>query len=565
MKPSLLASAIESHKRQSFSEAARLYELVLETDPKNVTALHMLGVVFYKGNKLKRAIKLLKSAMLYSPKNAAIFYDLGLCFLADGLLNKALDNFTSALSLNPALHAAEFQKGLTLKKLGLITDARRYLFSFAQKNPMQPHGYIELGNLEKELGHLKDALAYYDLACVISPKLLEGWHNKGATLADLGHTNDGIKALKKAISIDANHLKSYIILAQLISERDGPKSAIKIIDLAIKIDPSYLWLHITKADILFELYDLAGGWREYAWRNKKYAGKHIVKSDLKIFNRSEILNSNIFLTAEQGLGEQILFSSMLPDLLRDAKTVCLHCEERLIPIFRRSFQGLRLINHKPSSVEYQKCISEMDIILPLGSLGNIYRKDFSSFPSHEGYLIPDKERVNYFRQKYLTLAGGKPVLGISWRSFNPLSFWRKSAPLVLWNDILLRDDVFVVNVQYGAIQKEVEGLALRPNALYTDGEITDDTCLEDTLAQIAAMDLLVSTSNTSAHMAGALNLRTILLLPNKLSHLWYWFPKMVVNPWYPSVTNVLQNQPLLWQQSISDANHYIDQIFSQHI
>jgi tetratricopeptide (TPR) repeat protein len=554
---SFLERAIECHKQDSFSEAERLYRLVLGNDPQNATALHMLGVICFKSRRLNAALKLLESAIIVLPKSAEIFYDLGLCFFALGSYEKALNNFSSALNLSPNFYAAELQKGITCKKLGLIKDARLYFHSFTQKAPRKPHGYLELGNLERELGNLKDALGCYEQACRVAPKLSEVWHNKGTALADLGNIDDGIKALSVAIKLDPKHLQPYLILAQLINERDGLKAAITIIELAIALDPNYLWSHITKADILFAGNDLKGGWREYAWRNKsKKAGG----GELRIYSRAEVVGRDVLLTPEQGLGEQILFSSMLPELLQDAKTVCVQCDKRLASIFRRSFQGLMVIEDKPLSVGPTKYTPPLDIIMPFGSLGNIYRPDFSSFPSHKGYLVPDNRKVDYFRKKYLAMAGGKPVVGISWRSFNPLSFWRKSAPLSLWKDILLRDDIFLVNVQYGEISKEVANLAAKSIKFYTDSEVIHSSNLEDPLAQMAAMDLLVSTSNTSVHLAGALNIDTLLLLPNRLSHLWYWFPKKVVNPWYPSVKHILQNKPLSWQQSLSDANRHISQI-----
>src|SRR6185312_5650483 len=71
--------------------------------------------------------------------------------------------------------------------------------------------------------------------------------------------------------------------------------------------------------------------------------------------------------------------------------------------------------------------------------------------------------------------------------------------------------------------------------VYQDPEVDAMGDLDDFFAQVAALDLVVSTSNTTVHVAGALNVNCWLLLPHGVGTLWYWFADREDSPWYPSL------------------------------
>jgi hypothetical protein len=93
-----------------------------------------------------------------------------------------------------------------------------------------------------------------------------------------------------------------------------------------------------------------------------------------------------------------------------------------------------------------------------------------------------------------------------------------------------------VNLQYGDCAAEIAAAKRAFGVdILDDPEIDPLASLEDFFAQVAAMDLVVSTSNTTVHVAGALNIPTWLLIPRGEGALWYWFMDRSDSPWYPSV------------------------------
>ena len=172
----------------------------------------------------------------------------------------------------------------------------------------------------------------------------------------------------------------------------------------------------------------------------------------------------------------------------------------------------------------------------MGSLPRILRRDFRQFPKHHGYLKADPARTAALRQRYAAIAGGRRIVGISWRSRNTQFGTAKSVALTDLAEILRVPGVMFVNLQYGDCADEIATAKrdLGVDILH-DTEIDSLRSLEDFFAQVAAMDLVVTVSNTTVHAAGALNVPAWLLLPRGEGALWYWFVDREDSPWYPSV------------------------------
>ncbi len=199
----------------------------------------------------------------------------------------------------------------------------------------------------------------------------------------------------------------------------------------------------------------------------------------------------------------------------------------------------------------------------MGTLGGLYRSDFAAFPKHDGFLKADADRVRAIEGEYRKSARGRPLVGVSWRSFKRQSGWQKSIPPDQWAPLLARDDILAVDLQYGDTAEERRGAETQGISLFHDDEIDSMKDFDAAAAQIAAMDIVVSTSNSAAHLAGALGKPTILLLPKRFWQHWYWFPERTPNPWYPTVTVVQQEKPGSWSDVIDHTRVLFDRFLSQ--
>jgi hypothetical protein len=290
---------------------------------------------------------------------------------------------------------------------------------------------------------------------------------------------------------------------------------------------------------------LAEGWPEYRWRlrNPAHRGWHrgIPKP---LWTGDQLAGQRLLLWSDQGLGDQILTAGLLPEATAAAARIVFACETRLAPLMARSFPGLRVVAitdiHR-GTVD----LSDVDAHASISEIGAVLRPHLDAFPNRDRYLTADPARVATLRARYRALPGEGPVVGISWRSANDAAGADKSIDLAAWSPLLAVGARFV-SLQYG-------DLGALPANVFVDRAIDPMADVDAFAAQVAAMDMIVSVSNTTVHMAGALGVPTLCLTPRVEGRPWYWFSGRDTSPWYPSVCHVWQTRRGLWDDVLRRA------------
>ena len=123
----------------------------------------------------------------------------------------------------------------------------------------------------------------------------------------------------------------------------------------------------------------------------------------------------------------------------------------------------------------------------------------------------------------------------------------KSMQLAEWAEVLGAPNTRFVSLQYDANGEEIDAARTATGAdIVHDVSIAPTADLEQFASQISAMDLIISGSNTTVHMAGALGKPTWLLAPTGQGLHWYWFKNRPNSPWYPSLRIFRQKTPGVW-------------------
>jgi hypothetical protein len=171
-------------------------------------------------------------------------------------------------------------------------------------------------------------------------------------------------------------------------------------------------------------------------------------------------------------------------------------------------------------------------------------------------LRPDPARVTSIRQRYKQKSRG-PLIGISWTSSNQnkvLPDLRSWAPLLAWPSATF------VSLQYGNIARDLELLReLGGDRIIHDPEIDQMTDLDGFAAQIAALDAVVSVSNTTIDMAGMLGVPTLHVRGDRASQIW---PRSGGSPWYPDMV-FLYKQRRPWPDVLAEARTRLEQMTSE--
>jgi ADP-heptose:LPS heptosyltransferase len=229
--------------------------------------------------------------------------------------------------------------------------------------------------------------------------------------------------------------------------------------------------------------------------------------------------------------------------------VILECESRLVPLFERSFAQAKVVaKNDPADAMTAGARWQS----PLGSLGRWLRTHQTSFVQQRPYLKADPAKVAELRQRYHAWGQG-PLIGISWRSSNEKFGAHKSMTLADWAPLLAIPGITFINLQYGDCDAEISQLKIDTGSVvHQDGNVNALKDLDGFSAQVAAMDLVISTSNSTVHFAGALGIPVWALLPRgRAGLMWYWSNEGAECLWYPSMRLYRQEIPGDWAELIS--------------
>ena len=143
---------------------------------------------------------------------------------------------------------------------------------------------------------------------------------------------------------------------------------------------------------------------------------------------------------------------------------------------------------------------------------------------------------------------------LSWKSVKGLKSDHKSMPLNSLLKILQIEDIDFFNIQYSDEQEEINALKENHNISLEKPEGIDTyKDIYGLMDFIDSCDFVITTSNTNAHLAGALGKKTYLLLPNAYGKLWYWDNEHNgTNVWYPSIQKFEQKEIGDWTGPVDE-------------
>ena len=525
---------------------------ILELEPKNTDALSSLGLVSKQLEDFEPAVDFFQRAHNIAPERQDYKDNLieSLVLLSksmhdNGDASRAIIFLKRALLLRPGDVSLLCKLSMLLSlsnnyKEALVISEQAFLNDPESAQAYEANGLALLGSNRTDLSisRFKKALKYDRTSASIHSNLGLAYRAKG----DL---NEAIKHFNKAIDLDKNHIQAYNNLGVSFLDINDLGRAQRALQKAIEIDECFAEAHFNLSRVMLMGENFQMGWEhnEWRWHCSEFPSTHR-NFPQPIWSGEDLKKKKILVWSEQGIGDEIMFASLLPELTRDCANIFWECNERLVPIFRRSFRGVHVYPRQdPMHPNIKKF--NADFQTALGSLCKFYRRKASDFPSKtRGFLKANPSLAREMRSRYSSLGSGLKI-GISWISGNPSVGESRSIPIKFWEEIFKIKNCHFINLQYGDYKEDlIKVLNTTGVRVFDDITINPLNSAEHWFAQIAALDHVISVDNSTIQVSGALGIPTWTLVSHNPE--WRFGLSRSDHLWHPSVRVFRQKKQGEW-------------------
>lgn len=549
-----LRQAFQLFEQERYADAEQALFGLLESDPDNAAALHLLGSAAAAQGRFEEAALALQRALRVLPAGAgdalAVRYKLGRAFYEMGRFEdafllyreliesghrlpelfiaaaaalqalspsgkndeQAIALLDEALQLQPDAADTWHRKALLQERGRAWEAARASLHRALQLDGRQAVYWLDAGLAEHALGEFEEALKFYDQALILDPALADAHVSRGTSLARLRQYDEAIDSYRRALSLNPDDADAKLNLALSLLVLGRLQEALPL----------------------------------YEWRWEGRGADPYRHQQIPAWNGASVLRGKrLLLWTEQGHGDTIQFSRYVQPMIEAGAQVVFEVPAALLPLMA----GL------PPSPQLQlvalgEPLPEVDYQLPLMSLPLVCNTDYADIPAAMSYLRADEAWRGAWGARIDAIAPraqGRLRVGIVC-SGNPgnTNDGRRSIPLRQFAPLAqARADLEFFVVQPDLREADAAWLGAQ-DGWHAVGEGIHD--FADTAAALSCMDLLVTVDTAAAHLAGALGLPVWIALP--FAPDWRWFLNRADSPWYPSARLFRQQRAGEWEDVV---------------
>ena len=567
-------------KTENIRTALISLETVYNEDPNNPLINAIIGNLYGRLNSFSKAILFQEKAIKLNPLETSFYINLYKTLIRSGNIYRALPIILMAELVDP-----------TDKNVALL--AARTLFSnkHYKKSILKYEQLVKNDNknnllkfeLCRQLLKLKQTDKITEMIENINDHkhLVEKYKILGLVKFHEGKNNLSKEFFYKALKLDEQNFKIYTYLAKCYEkdeEFDSAKSAhiqayknnknditvlknygtfyYKIGDLdraekyflkANHNNPKNFEIIYGLSIIQLSKNDFHNGWLNYSFRWLSYTfNSNRYEINLPKFLCKKNFKS-VYIWPEQGIGDQILFARFLNNIIFDNVKIFCTVNPKLIDLFEKSFPNVIFVNQLQNQ--------QIESHIPIGDLGGLCLSSTDSLKKQsKQYLKPSKTKlplVNSYLDGCRSKIQNKKICGLSWFSSNEDFGFEKSIQLKSLIPILKLEDYCFLDLQYGETLKDREYIKSKLGVEIIKFDFIDNFNDIDGLSTLINIcDVIVTVSNSTAHLAGALGKKTFLLKSKGKGNIWYWTSDNRKSLWYPSINIFEQQQINKWDDVI---------------
>lgn len=390
--------------------------------------------------------------------------------------------------------------------------------------------------LRRQGSHAEARRAFHEIA-LANPGRSDAFSNLAGILQATGHPVPALQAASRALELDPTNVSALLNSAEILKDFGDWETVADIYDAALALQPTAAAIRFARALHLLALGRWTDGWREHEQR-QLVPDLPLRRTTLKspVWDGTPLEGRHILLDHEQGLGDQIMFARFAEDVAARGGQVTIRCSAPLATLFA-GLRGVSAVSIEGSAVPAHDVHASLmslpallGITTPDALSGEPYLHTVGSCPQAiERALQSDLPRIG------LEWAGNRQHRNDARRSIAPA---------------LLMPLLDVADVQVVSLHRHEQG-ALLPAPL-RNGVIDlgpELHSFSDTAHALMHLDLLVTVDTSVAHLAGALGVPTLLLVPFVPD--WRWMLDRADTPWYESVQLLRQSTLFEWEPVIA--------------
>lgn len=530
--------------KNKYPDAEKHFKLSLSSY-FNVQAAKNLITLLIQQKKWQEAFPWSKQLNENSPKEQNQMLNHALILRNIGKGNDALDVYKDLLKRYPQNINTYIGYGFTLNFLKRFQEA---VDVYLQGMEVERDNFGILYNLGITYLNQFDysnALKYLLLAQEKNNKSVDLLLTIAVCYAKKRNFDAAYHSVDQAKQLEPNNLLIPFQMGTLLMQQDKNEMALQYFDEVIKLEPNHIEANYHKGLVLLKEERYKEASQYYRYRVIRKNNKFGIFNDFEL----PILNkdSEIIVSWEQGIGDEILNMALLNVMKNKVKSVTYITQDKLIDWFRLNLPDVSFIAAKDSKEYIKENIQKTQInIATLMS----YIDDWDAYFKTPISWKASETIIKKYIKKYKL--NNEKIIGISWQSANKKIGDEKSIPLSKMAPILTKNKI--ISLQYGDVKREIDQVNSQEKLnIYYDQELDYYNDVNSLAALISICDEVITCSNVTAHIAGRLGVKTYLMVPKSFGNIWYWNSVSNYSKWYPSVK-------IFRQEIDGDWSHLIEKI-----
>lgn len=519
------------------------FSRAIELDQGYAEAYGNRGATLHALKRFDEALDSYQTALRHKPDFIQALFNMGNTFRALAHLDHAKACYQRVLELSPDFVPACLCLGEIAKECNELEQAREYFgqaLTIDASCPDALQGWAEVCQAEEKF---EEAITAYQHLLEQQPERAASWNLLGTSYQSLERLEEAETCYRTALALLPCQSTMLNNLGVVLAAQGRQGEALETFARLLEIDPDYAEGHWNLASVLLAMGAYHQGWLEYEWRFRKI--NPVLERSYKQprWDGSPLAGRTILLHAEQGFGDTIQFARYAPLLAERGARVIIECQT---PALKRLLHSMDSI---ADIVVAGDVLPSFDCHLPLMSLPLVFGTTVETIPSNVPYLSAAPSDIEAWRCRLGP--SSKFRVGLVWfAKQNQVLNRKRSCPLRIFAPLWDIADVEFYSLQVGIGTDQIREFSSGYNLIDLTDHITD---FADTAAFMKNLDLIITIDTVTAHLAGALGVRTWVVLPHVAE--WRWLCDRSDSPWYPTMRLFRQPDRGDWPALMNEVSH----------